>query len=85
MGSRTIAAPKACTARLATHMALRGSTAYKAAANSSPLSAQGMELLVDYDYVAIFDADFKPDPDFLVCDKHVCYAGLQARSCCPDV
>ena len=27
---------------------------------------QGMELLVDYDYVAIFDADFKPDPDFLV-------------------
>lgn len=25
-----------------------------------------MELLVDYDYVAIFDADFKPDPDFLV-------------------
>ena len=28
---------------------------------------QGLELLVDYDYVAIFDADFKPDPDFLVC------------------
>ena len=27
---------------------------------------QGMELLVDYDYIAIFDADFKPDPDFLV-------------------
>ena len=27
---------------------------------------QGMELLVDYDYVAIFDADFKPDSDFLV-------------------
>jgi cellulose synthase/poly-beta-1,6-N-acetylglucosamine synthase-like glycosyltransferase len=25
-----------------------------------------MELLLDYDYVAIFDADFKPDPDFLV-------------------
>lgn len=27
---------------------------------------QGMELLVDYDFIAIFDADFKPDPDFLV-------------------
>ena len=34
----------------------------------SVLSVQGMELLVDYDYVAIFDADFKPDPDFLVRD-----------------
>ena len=44
-----------------------------------------MELLVDYDYVAIFDADFKPDPDFLVCDKHVFHAGLQGRSCCPGV
>lgn len=28
---------------------------------------QGLEQLSDYDYVAIFDADFKPEPDFLVC------------------
>ena len=34
-----------------------------------PLFMQGMELLVDYDYVAIFDADFKPDPDFLVRER----------------
>ena len=27
---------------------------------------QGLDLLVDYDFVAIFDADFKPEPDFLV-------------------
>ena len=27
---------------------------------------QGLDLLSDYDYVAIFDADFKPDPSFLV-------------------
>ena len=27
---------------------------------------QGLEKLTDYDYVAIFDADFKPEPDFLV-------------------
>ena len=28
--------------------------------------AQGLDLLSDYDYIAIFDADFKPDSDFLV-------------------
>ena len=28
--------------------------------------AQGMELLRDYAYVAVFDADFKPEPDFLL-------------------
>ena len=27
---------------------------------------QGLERLAEYDYVAIFDADFKPDADFLV-------------------
>ena len=27
---------------------------------------QGMELLTSFDHVAVFDADFKPDPDFLV-------------------
>ncbi|KAK9837515.1 hypothetical protein WJX81_008081 [Elliptochloris bilobata] len=26
---------------------------------------EGLDLLVDYDFVAIFDADFKPEPDFL--------------------
>ena len=32
----------------------------------SMLCHQGLDLLVDYDFVAIFDADFKPEPDFLV-------------------
>lgn len=27
---------------------------------------QGLERLAEYDYVAIFDADFKPESDFLV-------------------
>lgn len=27
---------------------------------------------MNYDYVAIFDADFKPDPDFLVSHCHPC-------------
>lgn len=27
---------------------------------------QGLEQLAEYDYVGIFDADFKPEPDFLV-------------------
>ena len=30
------------------------------------LHEQGLEALKEYDYVAIFDADFKPDTDFLV-------------------
>lgn len=34
-----------------------------------------MDLLVDYDFIAIFDADFKPEPDFLVrpftCQLHL--------------
>ena len=29
---------------------------------------QGLARLAEYDYVAIFDADFKPDTDFLVSD-----------------
>ncbi len=33
---------------------------------------QGLELLKEYDYVAIFDADFKPDTDFLVCPAYTC-------------
>ena len=33
------------------------------------LLIQGLERLAEYDYVAIFDADFKPDTDFLVSDK----------------
>ena len=31
-----------------------------------PCALQGLDILTDYDYIAIFDADFKPDPDFLV-------------------
>ncbi len=27
---------------------------------------QGMEMLPGYDYIAVFDADFRPEPDFLV-------------------
>lgn len=30
-------------------------------------AVQGLDRLAEYDYVAIFDADFKPDADFLVC------------------
>lgn len=36
-----------------------------------PLLVQGLERLAEYDYVAIFDADFKPDADFLVSDRLV--------------
>lgn len=51
---------------------------------------QGMELLVDYDFIAIFDADFKPEPDFLVRSVtrqmhwHACYAHApcQLSRCC---
>ena len=39
---------------------------------------QGMEWLVDYDYIAIFDADFKPDPDFLVGGCSSCCAPVHA-------
>ena len=36
---------------------------------------QGLDLLSDYDYIAIFDADFKPDSDFLVSSSspHPCH------------
>ena len=27
---------------------------------------QGLELLAGYEFIAVFDADFKPAPDFLV-------------------
>ena len=39
--------------------------------NRTSLILQGLDMLSDYDYIAIFDADFKPDSDFLV------------SSCCP--
>ena len=32
----------------------------------SAVFIQGLDRLAEYDYVAIFDADFKPDADFLV-------------------
>ena len=32
----------------------------------SAVCIQGLDRLAEYDYVAIFDADFKPDADFLV-------------------
>ncbi len=34
---------------------------------------QGLKRLQDFDFVAIFDADFKPDSDFLV-STHATYA-----------
>ena len=34
---------------------------------------QGLELLDDYEFVAIFDADFKPDADFLVRMQASCF------------
>lgn len=44
-------------------------------------SVQGLERLAEYDYVAIFDADFKPDTDFLVSDiRLACTVNL--RSTC---
>ena len=33
---------------------------------------------MDYDYIAIFDADFKPDPDFLVGGCSSCCAPVHA-------
>ncbi len=33
---------------------------------TSGSSCRDLDLLSDYDYIAIFDADFKPDSDFLV-------------------
>ena len=46
------------------------------------LIMQGLDLLSDYDYIAIFDADFKPDSDFLVscscfpCSQPLAYGAL---------
>ena len=39
------------------------------------LALQGLDRLAEYDYVAIFDADFKPDADFLV--SHSVSFGVQ--------
>ncbi len=36
-----------------------------------------MNFLVDYDFIAIFDADFKPEPDFLVC-SYLAHVALHA-------
>ena len=58
---------------------------------------QGLDMLSDYDYIAIFDADFKPEPDFLVrimaghkCNSNTwgrCSTGAARRTffgmCCP--
>lgn len=35
---------------------------------------QGLERLEEYDFVAVFDADFKPDSDFLVSSQAACHA-----------
>jgi cellulose synthase/poly-beta-1,6-N-acetylglucosamine synthase-like glycosyltransferase len=37
-----------------------------------------MNRLVDFDYIAIFDADFKPEPDFLVGARHMHLKSKQA-------
>ncbi len=43
---------------------------------TSLLVVQGLDLLSDYDYIAIFDADFKPDSDFLVSSSWPLALGL---------
>ena len=35
---------------------------------------QGLDLLSKYQHIAIFDADFKPEPDFLVSRPFCCAA-----------
>ena len=42
---------------------------------------QGLDLLSDYDYIAIFDADFKPDSDFLVSALQCRCPGLYGTFC----
>lgn len=46
-----------------------------------PRLVQGLERLAEYDYVAIFDADFKPDADFLVSDRIVACTANLANNC----
>lgn len=46
------------------------------------LAVQGLDRLAEYDYVAIFDADFKPDADFLV-SLSLDYACLLLLGCEP--
>ena len=48
------------------------------------LHAQGLDLLSDYDYIAIFDADFKPDSDFLVSALQCRCPGLSETLCAPS-
>lgn len=56
--------------------ALLGGIRFPHARIDTTVLLQGLERLAEYDYVAIFDADFKPDTDFLVSDRtqcaHVC-------------
>lgn len=44
-------------------------------------AAQGLERLAEYDYVAIFDADFKPDSDFLVSDIRFACTDILLHTC----
>ena len=46
---------------------------------------QGLDLLSDYDYIAIFDADFKPDSDFLVSALQCRRPGLYGAFCKPSI
>ena len=52
-------------------MSFLASTCISAASTDVISSVQGLERLAEYDYVAIFDADFKPDTDFLVSDMRL--------------
>ena len=42
---------------------------------------QGLDRLAEYDYVAIFDADFKPDADFLVSHSVSCFGAPSDITC----
>ena len=42
---------------------------------------QGLELLAQYQHVAIFDADFKPEPDFLVSLRQTSWTHSRHANC----
>jgi hypothetical protein len=46
---------------------------------------QGLDMLSDYDYIAIFDADFKPEPDFLVSALCSSCSSMPARASCDSL
>lgn len=62
-------------------LALLAGICWPAASTKVISSAQGLERLAEYDYVAIFDADFKPDSDFLVSDLTLACTDTLPHTC----